>query len=229
MVVAIPERGVVTMRRGTSADASFLAQIDLIASIPPFERSLWDEWVEPTGVSTHRFLEAMISTRATRWGQAEDYLVLEQRGEPMAACAVYEPQPDAIDHRPIDLECLPELAAELGWNETARESFIASYNQSWPVDATDFLIPQAPVIIEFVGVLPEARGQGLGRRLLQEAFAEARRRHHTMIGIMVIHGNEPARNLYESAGFEPYLTYHSTYFEGKFPGLTQYRATLVTE
>ncbi len=229
MVVATLGQEIVTVRQGTIADAAFLAQIDLISSIPPFERSFWDELVESTGVSTHRFLEAMLLTRAAGWGQSEDYLVLEQGGEPVAACAVYEPQPDATDRRPLKLERIRELAAELGWSDVVRDGFVESYNQSWPMEITHCLIPQAPVIIESVGVIPEARGRGLGRRLLQEAFAEARRRGHATIGIMVIHGNEPARNLYESAGFEPYLTYHSTYFEGKFPGLIKYRATLVTE
>lgn len=217
------------VRRGTLADAAFLAQIDRIASIPPFERSLWDDLVEPMGIDTHRFLESLIRVRAAGWGQAEDYLVLEQEGRPVAACAVYEPCPDAMDHRPILLERMPQLATELGWSDVQRDRFLQSYTQSWPLEYTDFLVPQAPAIIESVGVIPEARGQGLGRRLLQEAFDEARRRGHSTIGIMVIHGNEPARRLYESFGFKPYLTYHASYFEDPFPGLTKYRASLLEE
>ena len=43
---------------------------------------------------------------------------------------------------------------------------------------------------------------------------------------MIINGNEAARHTYESAGFKPYMTYYSHYFEEQggveFPGFTKF-------
>jgi len=82
------------------------------------------------------------------------------------------------------------------------------------------------VIIENVGVLPDYRGQGLGRRLLQEAIAVARDTGLSHVGIMIIHGNDPAQRLYESLGFQPYVTYYADFFDNQFPGVTKYRMAL---
>lgn len=54
-------------------------------------------------------------------------------------------------------------------------------------------------------VLPDARGKGAGKALLQEAIAHA----HTMAGLDQLHlavvtTNDAARNLYRSLGFEVY-------------------------
>jgi GNAT superfamily N-acetyltransferase len=51
-------------------------------------------------------------------------------------------------------------------------------------------------------VLPEARGKGVGRALLQEALIRARRLsglERVLLDVVV--GNESARTLYESLGF----------------------------
>lgn len=50
-------------------------------------------------------------------------------------------------------------------------------------------------------VAPEARGEGLGRQLLNEAEERSRRRGHRELGLTVSPENETARHLYESAGF----------------------------
>lgn len=48
-------------------------------------------------------------------------------------------------------------------------------------------------------VSPEARGQGLAKRLLQTAVEEARRRD---IGVVALHASSAGRPIYEAAGFE---------------------------
>ncbi|MGF1515854.1 MAG: GNAT family N-acetyltransferase [Elainellaceae cyanobacterium] len=81
-------------------------------------------------------------------------------------------------------------------------------------------------MIETVAVLPEARGQGLGKALLRALLAERRSRRHSQVGITVINGNSRARHLYESIGFRPYQTFHAEYFanqfEFDFPGITKF-------
>ena len=50
-------------------------------------------------------------------------------------------------------------------------------------------------------VAPESRGQGVGRRLLAAAIAEARRRHLVALFLEVAEDNEIARRLYDNFGF----------------------------
>ena len=52
-----------------------------------------------------------------------------------------------------------------------------------------------------VAVLPEARGKGVGRRLLDAAETFARARDYGKLTLEVIEGNTVARSLYDSFGF----------------------------
>jgi ribosomal protein S18 acetylase RimI-like enzyme len=104
---------------------------------------------------------------------------------------------------------------------------IATIDRFWGGDCRPFfLTPQAPWIIENVAVLPEARGRGLGKILLKALLAEGKAQQHSHAGIMVINGNNAARHLYESIGFEPYQTFHAQYFKQQFdlefPGITKF-------
>ena len=216
----------ITVRHATLADVSFLARIDQIAASVPFERPFWDDLLEPLGVSPQMFVEATFRLNASNWGSTEEFIVLEKDGQPAAACVVFEPPQVQEDRRPLRLEKLADIATHLSWSDSTTAEFQQRYEAIWGSGNIPFLEPQAPVIIESVGVLPEARGLGLGKRLMHEAFAEARQRGHDTIGIMVIHGNDIARSLYESSGFEPYITYHANYFDYGFPGVTKYRASL---
>lgn len=56
--------------------------------------------------------------------------------------------------------------------------------------------------IAAMGLAPEARGQGLGRRLLSEAVEEARERGDRAVLLEVIEQNTPAVRLYTSFGFQ---------------------------
>ncbi len=53
-----------------------------------------------------------------------------------------------------------------------------------------------------VAVAPEARGRGVGARLLDAALAEGRARGAATIFLEVRDSNQPARQLYASRGFE---------------------------
>ncbi len=55
--------------------------------------------------------------------------------------------------------------------------------------------------IAAMGLAPEARGQGLGRRLLSEAVEAARARGERAVYLEVIEQNTPALGLYTSFGF----------------------------
>ncbi|MEO1076055.1 MAG: GNAT family N-acetyltransferase [Bacteroidota bacterium] len=221
-----PSHTDVSARLGTLADAAFLARIDYFASLPPDDHCFWDDLLAPTGTTALAFLEAQIAVGASAWGQPSDHVILERDGVPLAACAVLDNLGEDGDLRPLRLSRLPALAARLGWTDAVRDAFQARYDEAWPATDTAFLAPQASAIVEAVGGEPEARGQGLGQRLMAEAFEEARRRGHPDLGVMVLHGNTAAQRLYERVGFEPVLTFHAACFGDEMPGVTKYRVAL---
>lgn len=71
--------------------------------------------------------------------------------------------------------------------------------------------PQADV--QTIGVIPEARRQGLGRVLLTQLVNEARRRGATELFLEVRADNPGAQSLYDSLGFEPIAT-RARYYRG---------------
>tara|TARA_A100001391_G_scaffold136353_2_gene95077 strand:+ start:38700 stop:39200 length:501 start_codon:yes stop_codon:yes gene_type:complete len=63
----------------------------------------------------------------------------------------------------------------------------------------------APLVnIHDFAVLAQARGQGIGRALMQAIEAEALKRGATKITLEVLSGNAPARALYAACGFSDY-------------------------
>jgi mycothiol synthase len=56
----------------------------------------------------------------------------------------------------------------------------------------------------YVGVIPEARGQGYGKELVRKALFEARAGEAGQLSLSVDVRNEPAWNLYQGLGFEPF-------------------------
>jgi GNAT superfamily N-acetyltransferase len=65
----------------------------------------------------------------------------------------------------------------------------------------DFFAPEWPMI-RFMSVVPNARGHGVGRALLNECFARARRDKTTLIALHTTPVMEAAQHLYRRAGFE---------------------------
>jgi mycothiol synthase len=58
--------------------------------------------------------------------------------------------------------------------------------------------------VSYVGVVPEARGRGIGRQLVLKALLEARLGEATQLTLSVDARNQPALGLYRSLGFESF-------------------------
>lgn len=204
-----------TTKTATDSDIAFLARIIYEASLPPHNHSFWDEMLQQSNISALDFLTAVLQVKASNWGNVEDFLIVERAGEPVAAAAGYEPSFE--DYRPLKLEKLDELAQALDWSIQEMEAFQQHYlqlfgNHPQPI----FFNPQAPWIIESVAVVPEARGQGVGKTLLKSLLKLGREQGRSHVGITVINGNDRARKAYESLGFKPYQTFHGDYFREQF-------------
>ena len=75
-----------------------------------------------------------------------------------------------------------------------REGEVVAYSVTW------FAADEAE--LGDIAVLPESRGGGLGRRMLEEAVAACRKRGTRSLFLEVREANRVARQLYHSAGFE---------------------------
>ena len=58
--------------------------------------------------------------------------------------------------------------------------------------------------LEYMGVTPQARGQGIGREILTKVLLEAKTAEMMEVNLTVDQRNTPARSLYRSMGFEPF-------------------------
>lgn len=216
-------------RKATIADIPFLARIEYEASLPPLNHCFWEDLLQGTGTSALEFIVASMKAEASNWGNATDFLILEEQGKPVAAAAGYVPNTE--DYCPLRLSSLDKIAQELNWSKEITTTFGDRYLQLWGGDLRPlFLTPQASWIVESVAVLPEARGRGLGKVLLRALIEEGRSQKHSHAGIMVINGNDVARRTYESIGFKPYQTFYADYFKEQFniefPGVTKFGLSL---
>lgn len=192
------------VRSATHEDIPFLARMDVEASRAPFDESLWETLLAPTGTPATQFMETMFALNASRWGQVKDFIIIEKKGQAVATCAVFRPVTIGANS-PLDLSKLPQIADLLGWEPSITESFKQAYVGLWEADS-NFLKPQAEMIVETVAVLPTHRGLGLGHSLMRAAFDRARQQGAASLGVMVVHGNEAAQSLYER-----YFERHTTF------------------
>jgi ribosomal protein S18 acetylase RimI-like enzyme len=58
--------------------------------------------------------------------------------------------------------------------------------------------------ISYLGLVPEARGRGLGKELVRKALFEARAADALQLTLAVDERNWPARDLYQRMGFETF-------------------------
>lgn len=209
------------IRPATAADIPFLAIIQYEATLPPLDYCFWDGVLADTGTATLQFIEAMLQAQASNWGNVADFLILEFQGNPVAAAAGYKPQGD---YRMLDLTKLAAIASILQWSATITAQFLDRYQQMFGPDPQPaYFAPSGDWIIEYVAVLPEARGKGLARILLEALLEKGRSHGCEFAGISIVNGNEMAAYLYEKLGFQRYQTFYADYFNGEFPGMTKFR------
>jgi len=113
--------------------------------------------------------------------------------------------------RPDDCDALEPLRSEPGLSIDPRVELSGHLTRAWVACAEPdgpplgyalgwWLIDELELLA--VGVLPEARRQGLGRRLLEHVLAAARASGGRRVLLEVAQSNTAARRLYESVGFQ---------------------------
>ncbi|WP_430503810.1 ribosomal protein S18-alanine N-acetyltransferase [Haloparvum sp. PAK95] len=117
----------------------------------------------------------------------------------------------------------------------------ASFGQPWPYDAFENLLDEPAFLVaerdgaiagyavadvtpnfgrdvghlKDIAVHPEARGEGIGRRLLRSTLVRLRAQGAMVVKLEVRAGNDPAKALYRSEGFEPLRRVPRYYQDGE--------------
>ncbi|MDH5434017.1 MAG: GNAT family N-acetyltransferase, partial [Gammaproteobacteria bacterium] len=70
----------------------------------------------------------------------------------------------------------------------------------------DFMQEEQHSYLGFMYVLPEYRGYGINQMIVEELIMWSQQQRLSVIYLEVYHGNQPALNAYQKAGFQPFIT-----------------------
>jgi len=66
--------------------------------------------------------------------------------------------------------------------------------------------PESKTIeLTYMGIVPEARGRGLGRQVVAKVAEMANQRELETVSLGVDRNNGPAQDIYQSLGFKPFF------------------------
>lgn len=110
--------------------------------------------------------------------------------------AVYELEQECFAH-PWSLDSLEE-----SYNNPMAQFFVAKDDNGTVVGYISYYMVRDEGFINNVAVTASARRQGIGRALVERAVESASGNGASFLSLEVRLSNEPARNLYDSLGFE---------------------------
>ncbi len=181
------------IRRGTTADAAFLAWVMLMASrYGP--RGTWDLVVGGDDDECLEYLRRLALVPGTLC-HCESFVIAEIDGQPVSAlatCRFADGGWAAVG------QAMARVQSDLGWSaadEEASRTRLAPVLACMPADAG------ADWCIEFVATLPQYRRRGLVDALIRQAIQRGIDRQCSLAQIQIMIGNNPAQKAYEKAGF----------------------------
>ena len=143
------------------------------------------------GDKTREDVESIFSRLARRTDSQYSYLntriALTREGKKAGVCISY----DGGELRRLRRSFFEEANRLLGWNMTDDE-----------IEAVPGETCEEEFYLDSLAILPEFRGRGIGRLLIEDASEKAGK-HNLPLGLLVADGNHEARKLYEKCGFKP--------------------------
>ena len=182
------------IRAATPGDARFLAWVIQEASRSHLPRGIWDLAV-PEPEARADLLAELACAEPRSFSHWQGFLLAEIDARQVAALSGYEPG-----------SVLPAWAAAneaamdaLGWSEPERADMGTRFESLGDV------FPETPDdhwVVEWVATVPEFRGRGIVSGLLERILERGRERGYRKAQIGYLIGNEPAKRIYERAGFK---------------------------
>jgi ribosomal protein S18 acetylase RimI-like enzyme len=184
------------IRRGTTADADFLAWVMLAAARGHVRRGVWDLIVGADDALCLDYLKRLSLAEPRSLCSCENFLIAEVDGQPAAALcgfAFAEGGWETVGH------AMSNVQRDLGWTEA---DLAASKERAAPVYANMGPDTGADWCVEFVATRPEYRRRGLVDALMREVIQKGVERGCSLAQITILIGNDAAQKAYEKAGFK---------------------------
>lgn len=180
----------VLFRAAEPRDANALAKLIYMADLAHYGVSGYS--ISLGGTQEHQLdqLQKLTMTQARSWFHWSHFEVAEMEGCAVGAIAGFD--------KPRGDEVMVEALREIGWNREAVASLeerLADLYSAFPNE------PEGFWTIDHVAVMPEIRGRGVARHLLDQVLDRGRELGFRKAKVDVFEGNTAARALYESAGF----------------------------
>jgi len=184
------------IRRGTKADADFLAWVMLAAARGHVHRGVWDLIVGADDAGCLDYLKRLTVAEPPSLCSCENFLMAEVDGRPAAALcgfAFADGGWATVGH------AMSSVQRDLGWTEA---DLAASKQRTAPVYANFGPDTGADWCIELVATRPEYRRRGLVDALMREVIQQGIDRRYSLAQITILIGNDVAQKAYEKAGFK---------------------------
>ena len=183
------------LRDARRDDCDFLAWVILTAARSHLPLSFWDFAFPGPEAPRLETIAAMARSPKDTFTRFDGFLA-EHEGRPVAALSAYD---SAHKHLAGFSEAMQEVLAEREWPAAHLDLLMKR------LGPTVSCMPDSPEgtwVVEWVAAKPEARGKGIAGRLLREILDRGRTAGYENAQIAYIIGNDPARIVYERAGFE---------------------------
>ncbi len=207
----------VVIRDASPQDASFLAWVMQAAARSHRTLCFWDLAIPGPDPFRLEHVAAMANAEPRSFTHHDGFIVAESDGRPVAALSAYDSADKDIE---AFITAFALTLADHGWT---REHVELAMGRTAPVQSCMSDSPPGVWIVEWVAALPEARGRGVARMLLEAILERGRERGYSAAQISYLIGNDPARIAYERVGFETVDEKRDPAFEQVFgsPGLAR--------
>ncbi|WP_137935865.1 GNAT family N-acetyltransferase [Chitinivorax sp. B] len=152
-------------------------------------------------------LASTVAIRTASMAEAPAMLALYRALQAYHEQAV--PHLSEIDPGPktlAEIDALLNKQGTLCYIALSQENVIAMLAGRIEPSNSPFLQPHLIFCIHSVIVAASARGQGIGRQLIERAIEQAKAKGAQAVELSVFAFNQPAQALYESMGFESWIT-----------------------
>lgn len=183
------------LRDARPDDAPFLAWAMQEAARAHLPRGVWDVVLPGPEAERLDLLARLCRADARSFCHHGGFLVGEAGGRVVAALSGYQP---GVATQHLFLEAVGQAFGEAGWS---RQAIGAMLRRFAPFSTCSVEPPGDTWVIEWVATLPEQRGRGHARQLLDAVLERGRRRGASTAQLGVLIGNLGAQALYERAGF----------------------------
>ncbi|CAG0970815.1 hypothetical protein MYXO_01289 [Myxococcaceae bacterium] len=214
---------VVIVREARAADVAFLAGVILAAGRSHVSTSFWDLFLgRPGDGPVKALLERLVRSPHRSWWHRDQFLVVEEDGEPAAALSGFFPHDPGVRSPE---SALVQAVREIGFDD-------ADTRRAFARAAPFFTCTMEPErdawLVENVATRPQSRRRGHVAKLLPRILEQGRRRGFRRAQLTLFLGNVAAERAYEREGFRVVAERRHPDFEAAVgcPGLARMECPL---